>query len=125
MDARMNPNLVTVPPCLHQSLVVYVDAPSPIIPHLFLGPVGASENLAMLRHCEITHVVRAIDALAQPREPFPKQISYLSIDCLDSDTQDMSQYFELSNKFIHDAIAAGHSVLVHCRQVCDAFVAIE
>ncbi len=117
LDARMNPNLVAVPPLLHQSLTVYFDAPSPVLPHLYLGPVGASENLAMLRYYQITHVVRAIDTLAQAREPFPKQMSYLSIDCLDTDTQDMTQFFDRSNKFIDDAMSAGHTVLVHCRQV--------
>ncbi len=96
---------------------VYSDVPSPIVPGLLLGNVSGSENRAVLRECGVTHIVRAIDALGQEKQPFPdSQFCYLSIDCLDTDEQDMKQFFDRSTAFISAAIAGGGTVLVHCRQ---------
>lgn len=113
---RLNPQLFAVPPAFHQQLTIYFDVPSPVLDNLLLGPVGASENLALLTHLGVTHVLRAVDPAVQARDPFPRHFQYLWVNCLDTDVQEMAPFFDQSNRFIAEAIAGGGTVLVHCRQ---------
>jgi protein-tyrosine phosphatase len=117
LDVRDN-CIVRLPSCFHETAppFVYCDVPSPIVPGLLLGNVSGSQNRAVLSAAGVTHVVRAIDALGQAMPPFPEELNYLSIDCLDTDEQNMRQFFERSNAFIAAARREGGVVLVHCRQ---------
>lgn len=114
-DLRGNPELLDVPQSFHVHGSIYSDVPSQILPNLYLGPVGASENIALLKRLGITHILRAVDASVQDRQPFDDSMfKYLWIDCLDTDVQDMAQFFESSNAFLESDPNGVY--LVHCRQ---------
>lgn len=85
--------------------------PAKIINGLFLGSIGAASNLNEIKKNKITHIVVAASGL---EGYFQKEIKYLQFDLLDSETQDIKQYFDKSGKFIDDAIKGGGNVLVHC-----------
>lgn len=123
LDLRMNPPLLAVPRWAHQSDCVYLDFPSeigePVLEpgRVFLGNVQCSENLVMLKHIGVTHILRAIDPKAQAVAPFPKEFKYHEVDCLDEEDTNLRQYFDASVEFIHNALCNEAGViLVHCRQ---------
>ena len=113
LDLRRNAELISVPPNFHSHLSAYHDVPSLILPSLFLGNVGGSENRTQLKHLNITHIIRAIDTGSQETAPFPEDFKYLWIDCLDTNVQNMSQFFERASRFINQP---GAVVFVHCHQ---------
>ena len=87
------------------------NAPTEIIPHLFLGSIGSASNLKQLQNCKITHILCCASGI---KNFFPNDFKYLNLDILDSEKVNIKQYFEQTNKFIGDAIKNNGNVLVHC-----------
>lgn len=100
----------------HSLKFFYGDPPSEILPGILLGNVSASRNRELLLAHSVRAVVRAVDSSVQDKNPFDGDFRYLWIDCLDTDEQNMTQFFEASNKFISEALDLGETVFVHCRQ---------
>jgi hypothetical protein len=131
LDLRKN-KIETVSDSWHTVPFFYADPPSMILPHLLLGNVSCSENLTVLNANNVKRIVRAVDLSVQPVIPFESRFRYLTIDCLDTDEQDMRGFFgertnpgflfndcfivEATNDFIGKSIKADQTVLVHCRQ---------
>ena len=115
LDIRKNDKMTLLPAEFHLHSASYHDCPSEILPgELYLGNVGGSESLAMLKELKVTHILRAIDVTAQAKQPFSdEEFKYLWIDCVDTDGQDMAQFFDQTNEFLNQEGVK----FVHCRQV--------
>ena len=85
--------------------------PIEIIPHLFLGSIGAASNLKQLQNFKITHVVCCAQGI---KNFFPDRFKYCNLNLLDSEKENIKKYFKESFDFIDDAIKNGGNVLVHC-----------
>ncbi len=85
--------------------------PIEINPHLYLGSIGCASNLKQLQNYKITHIVCAAFGV---KNFFPDKFKYYNINILDSDKENIKQYFNESFEFIDKAIKNGGNVLVHC-----------
>jgi len=82
-----------------------------IMPRLFLGDLCAATNKTVLTKFGITHLV---DASGHNHVRVPS-ISYHEVHVVDTDSANIKDHFEASNRFIHDALVDPDSqVLVHC-----------
>ena len=73
-----------------------------IIPGLWLGDIYDAHNLVELRRRRIGSVLTCVRGV----EPsFPEKLRYLSLDAMDVSEQDMAQYFESTNAFIHGVLS--------------------
>ncbi|XP_015787188.1 dual specificity protein phosphatase 22-B-like [Tetranychus urticae] len=84
-----------------------------ILPGLYLGGVRDSRDAEQLRLNGITHVISVHE---NPNSShYQSQIcEYLCIKASDEPDQNLSQYFSLTNEFIHSARLKGGNVLIHC-----------
>lgn len=81
-----------------------------ILPGLYIGNFRDSRDEEQLKLNKITHILSVhINA-----KPFKSDRIYFCISAHDSGTEDLSQYFEECNDFIHSARIYGGNVLVHC-----------
>ena len=82
-------------------------------PYLFLGSVGVAYNKESMKATGITHI---IDATYDIPNKFPDDFTYYNIRVHDNNDEknDISMYWDKSNKFIDDAHQNGGKVLVHC-----------
>ena len=82
---------------------------------LFLGDVNDAKNVEALRKEGITHI---ISCCPERREMIPEVegICYLYVDVADKIGQDISSYFDVTFKFIENALRESEftKVLVHC-----------
>jgi hypothetical protein len=81
-----------------------------ILPHLFVGSYHPAASRAVMDAQGITHVCCCINV--SPR--FPDAYKYLVLPADDNTDYDMSQHFQVSFRFIEEAISSGGNVLVHC-----------
>ncbi|VVC28785.1 Hypothetical protein CINCED_3A011082 [Cinara cedri] len=81
-----------------------------VIPGLYIGSFRDSKDVAQLESNQITHIVSVMDV--------PKKIhqdkNYLCIEATDSPEQNLIQYFQICNNFIHKARLKSENVLIHC-----------
>lgn len=82
-----------------------------IVPNLYIGDISSAYNCEELEKLGITHVVTAILGV---NPIFPNKFIYKNIPIRDVVDEDINNYFQQSNKFIHNAIANGGKVFVHC-----------
>ena len=87
------------------------NVPKEIIPHLFLGSIGSATNLKQLENFKITHIICCASGI---KNFFPDKFKYYNINLLDSEKENIRQYFEESFNFIDNGIKNGGNVLVHC-----------
>jgi len=78
---------------------------------LFLSDWKASSRLDILKELEITKVISLGNENEQKFYIFHEGIEYLKIIIDDSPEENISQYFEETNKFISEG-----NVLVHCNK---------
>lgn len=84
--------------------------PCEVLPGLFIGPIGAARNLESLQKSGITYVLNASPVIPCFHK---KYLRYKKVFVYDDPDEDLSRYFDESNKFIHKARKKG-GVLVHC-----------
>ncbi|RNA19378.1 dual specificity phosphatase 19-like [Brachionus plicatilis] len=83
-----------------------------IIPGLYLGDDFVARKREILSEYKITHVLNLTINIPNKFEP---EISYLKINILDSERQDIQKYFDDTFEFIDNALKnKKNSVLVHC-----------
>ncbi|KAI1295080.1 dual specificity phosphatase 12 [Mortierella claussenii] len=82
-----------------------------VVPGLFLSGSQPSESREYLNEKGITHIVQVTD-ITTPR--FPGEFIYKIISVPDMDESNLIKHFPDTHNFIHDAIAKGGKVLVHC-----------
>ncbi|XP_063630009.1 uncharacterized protein LOC134801406 [Cydia splendana] len=88
---------------------------SEVIPGLYLSNIKAAQDINVLRHLNITHVL-TIEAHRIPKSTFAaSNINNLFIKAYDTSQTNLMPYFPMSNAFIEEALTSGGNVLVHCR----------
>jgi len=91
-----------------------------VYPNIYIGNYSTSTNYELLKTLGITHIISAIPSF---NPPFEDKFNYLHIEAYDDESQDISQYFEISNEFINECLNQGGKILIHCmvgrsRSVC-------
>ncbi|PAA51140.1 hypothetical protein BOX15_Mlig020081g4, partial [Macrostomum lignano] len=84
-----------------------------IAPNLYLGSWQGANNAKLLEENGVRHILTIFDA----RFSMPacvKQRNHLQFLAADSCQQDIRQFFQQSNDFIHSGRLAGEAVFVHC-----------
>lgn len=77
---------------------------------MYVGNYRDSKDLAQLNKYEITHILAIHDT---PRRLFPDK-NYLCVMASDNPEQNLSQYFTITNDFVHAARLREGNVLIHC-----------
>eukprot|EP01112_Ceratiomyxa_fruticulosa_P020897 TRINITY_DN7244_c0_g2_i2.p1 TRINITY_DN7244_c0_g2~~TRINITY_DN7244_c0_g2_i2.p1 ORF type:complete len:623 (+),score=183.94 TRINITY_DN7244_c0_g2_i2:162-2030(+) len=97
---------------LRDPFVLHTSVPNEILPKMYLGGLDSANNMAMLEHHKITHVLLAIG----DSDPcFPLHFQYHVIgDAKDDPRYDLSAHFDECINFIEQGRNAG-GILVHCR----------
>lgn len=89
------------------------DSVAKVLDCLYIGSKKVSKNRDKLEELGITHVVNVTHEL---RNYFEGSVfKYLKCPLMDSDTADISVYFESATSFIDAARNEGMGVLVHCQ----------
>ncbi|XP_066578907.1 dual specificity protein phosphatase 22-B [Amia ocellicauda] len=81
-----------------------------VLPDLYLGNFKDARDREQLSKHNITHVLSIHDSAA----PMLQEITYLCIPAADLPTQNLTQYFKESIKFIHESRLKREGCLVHC-----------
>lgn len=85
--------------------------PCRVLDGLFVGSGRSAWNLQRLLGLGVTHVV---NAAPQTESCFHKELTYLTVDVLDSPEAPIGEHFARANRFIEEARRGGGAVLVHC-----------
>ena len=85
--------------------------PVELIPNLFIGSIGTASNLKILKETGITHIVCAAKGV---EAYYPNKFTYLKLDLLDTENEDIKKYFDEAGEFINKALKEKGKVLVHC-----------
>jgi protein-tyrosine phosphatase len=79
--------------------------------HIFISDKAAAREKELLKILGVKAVVVAGTELMAH---YPKDFDYLHVRVVDSQREDISQYFEQVSEFIEEHVAKGNGVLVHC-----------
>ena len=82
-----------------------------VYPNIYIGNYSTSTNYELLKRLGITHIISAIPTF---NPPFEDKFNYLHIEAYDDESQDINQYFEISNEFISECLNQGGKILIHC-----------
>lgn len=85
--------------------------PIELIENLYIGSIGAASNLNILEEKKITHILIVGKGI---KKYFPNKFIYMSIDVIDTENENIKQYFNITGEFIHNAIINKGKVFVHC-----------
>uniref|UniRef100_W5N5X0 Dual specificity phosphatase 22b n=1 Tax=Lepisosteus oculatus TaxID=7918 RepID=W5N5X0_LEPOC len=80
-----------------------------VLPHLYLGNFKDARDREQLSKHNITHILSIHDSAA----PMLQEVTYLCIPAADLPTQNLTQYFKESIKFIHESRLKREGCLVH------------
>jgi predicted protein tyrosine phosphatase len=92
--------------------------PNEIIPNkLYLGHERHANDHNVIDHLNITHIIDATGVKSSEDTALTQGLSYLPLHLWDTPDQDIAQYFNQSNEFIHTALtySGDYRVLIHCR----------
>ena len=92
-----------------------------VYPNIYIGNYSTSTNYELLKTLGITHIISAIPSF---NPPFEDKFNYLHIEAYDDESQDISQYFEISNEFIDECLNQGGKILIHCMVGCSRSVCL-
>ncbi|XP_026545305.1 dual specificity protein phosphatase 10-like [Notechis scutatus] len=87
---------------------------SPILPFLYLGNERDAQNLEILLHLNVGHVLNVTTHLPLYHAESGR-LRYKRLPATDNNRQDLRQYFEEAFEFIEEAHQSGKGVLVHCQ----------
>jgi hypothetical protein len=82
-----------------------------VYPNIYIGNYSTSTNSKLLKNLGITHIISVIPSF---NPPFADKFKYLHIEAYDDEMQDIKQYFDISNEFIHNCLNEGGKILIHC-----------
>ncbi|CAM4578523.1 unnamed protein product [Leuciscus chuanchicus] len=86
------------------------EAVGQVVDGLYLGNIRDSENRDSLSRNGITHIL----SVCNNAKPVLEDMTYLCINAADASSQNLSQHFKESIRFIHECRLNGGSCLVHC-----------
>lgn len=84
-----------------------------VTPHLAISDIYAAKNEKTLRAFGITHILSLLSY--SDIGPVPSFITNLKLDILDYADENIIDEFQLTDKFIDDAVKSGGKVLIHCQ----------
>mmetsp|Transcript_61822 Transcript_61822/g.52380 ORF Transcript_61822/g.52380 Transcript_61822/m.52380 type:complete len:106 (+) Transcript_61822:2-319(+) len=84
-----------------------------IIPGLFMSSVSGCENEENIRLNKITHVLM-MGSEFNPK--FKNEVKYHYVAIKDEPTENLKQYLDNIVEFIHQSMAEGGKVVLHCRR---------
>lgn len=82
-----------------------------VLPNLFIGSYDDACDSVTLDHFGITHILTVASDLPAK---YTEKYTYLIIQALDLDTQDLFPSFSQSFEFIENSLSNNGKVLVHC-----------
>jgi hypothetical protein len=82
-----------------------------ILDNIYLGGIGSANDYDTLKTLGITHIVSVIAGFSPP---YPDKFHYFILNALDTTNTDLSEYFDITNNFIEDALDNNGKVLIHC-----------
>eukprot|EP00027_Filamoeba_sp_ATCC50430_P001273 CAMPEP_0168543566 /NCGR_PEP_ID=MMETSP0413-20121227/1950_1 /TAXON_ID=136452 /ORGANISM="Filamoeba nolandi, Strain NC-AS-23-1" /LENGTH=173 /DNA_ID=CAMNT_0008573519 /DNA_START=23 /DNA_END=541 /DNA_ORIENTATION=+ len=90
--------------------------PSQILPQLYLGALYDAQDVQKLKQLGITHVLNMAHVLNSVDAKFyePHGIKYKGLFAIDTDSFDISKYFDETYAYILDAITSDTKILVNC-----------
>ena len=83
-----------------------------VFPNLYISNYSTTTNKQLLKDLGITHIITALPQSFTPL--YPNDFQYLHIPAYDDEWQDLSQYFETTNKYIVDALNNNGRIILHC-----------
>jgi predicted protein tyrosine phosphatase len=90
--------------------------PAQVRPRLYIGSVGAAENIKLLSELGITHVlsVGGAEMLTQLKLLEGAVLAHLKVELSDRTDGDIASIIPLCMDFMSTSISVGGAVLVHC-----------
>ncbi|OQR96994.1 hypothetical protein ACHHYP_12867 [Achlya hypogyna] len=85
-----------------------------VLPHLYLGSIGAGANYDGLVSMNISHVLVASETIEFLFQDKPEGFVYTRVAVADLPTASIDKHFSESNAIIERARHTGGKVLVHC-----------
>ncbi|KAF0690116.1 Aste57867_18510 [Aphanomyces stellatus] len=98
---------------LTQKYLTSDNQPVPVLPHLYIGSIGAGANWDALCELGITYVLVASETVAFTFES-SKRFEYLRVGVPDDPSAQIIDFFDQSNAFIARGRDGGNHILVHC-----------
>lgn len=83
-----------------------------IFPNIYIGNYSTSTNKILLKNLGITNIITVLPPSYIPL--FPDDFKYLHISAYDNIYQDMTQYFDKTNKYIEDVLNNNGRIFIHC-----------
>lgn len=91
----------------------YFSHPSQILSWMYLGSFKNANNLEEIKTFGFKYILNC--ALEVKIKNIPKYIKYCHIYLTDSDTMDITKYFDQAFNFIESARKKGEKILIHCK----------
>lgn len=115
-----------VPPEIIQAMCtpmhqILLPPPAQHLGHLWLGSFAAISDNDLLRKHRISHIVQVIDVSWLPPVNDPN-MTVTRIDIMDIPSADLKSHLDDTCARIEKSLTSGKNVLVHCQQVCFAYL---
>ena len=81
-----------------------------VVSNVYISSYTEAFDDTLLKKIGITHIIN----LSELGNMFPNDFVYYKIDIDDIETENISKYFDNTNKFIENALFHDDKVLVHC-----------
>ena len=82
-----------------------------ILPNIYLGNIQSAYQKEFLKEKGITHIITAVLGVSPI---FPDDFTYLNINSIDYDNDNLMTNFNKTNDFINKCIEKNGKVLIHC-----------
>lgn len=101
---------------IQKAVPIFGDHVNEIIPNkLWLGDISTAMNYQWLKEKGITHIVSVLSFKAKDVMFYPKDFFYITVKVHDNTSENLVKYWPYTTKFMHDALASGGRVYVHCK----------
>lgn len=84
---------------------------SKIFDNIYLGDINSVYDIKRLKELDITHIISVVEGFDPP---YINDFDYLVINAIDNENTDLSNIFEISNKYINELLDDNKKVLIHC-----------
>lgn len=84
-----------------------------IIDGIYLGNINSVYDYEELKKLGITHIISVVAGF-YPYLSDDKNFNYLILNALDTENTDLSEYFEICNNYIDEALENNNKLLIHC-----------
>lgn len=82
-----------------------------IFDNIYLGDINSVYDIKKLKELGITDIISVIEGFDPP---YINDFNYLVINAIDNENTDLSNIFDVSNKYINEILDNNKKVLIHC-----------